>query len=462
MSDPSSSSPAAQPSIEELLAAKLSITSYSIHGVNRTKEKLIHKVLQPVLSTGGDFEGVINDVSTAVDRLRSTNCYKGIDAFIDHQHDKTASVRFTFTEKSSVQLTTGTSIDTSSERDASMDGTLSLRNLLGAADTLRFTLSWIGATSTSRSFSKNPSNSCSAAYVRPFVLGLNSSMFSNVSYSQLNHSEASSYNLVTRLADCGLHTVLGTFTLASVWRNLTHVQPTASSLIRDDAKDSWKTSLRHHVEIDMRDDMVMPNQGIFASLTHEHTLPIGDIRLSTVETAFQSHFPLIADAVLSFSSRLGTHFSSSRVQTPDRFFIGGANSLRGFKTRGVGPMDGKDSIGGDVFYTSSLMLSLPMPANSLLSQLFNARLHMFLNGGDVFEMTDMKEAIGDLKGTGLQEAVRKAFDGIYGGLRVAAGVGVAFDTSVGRVELNLCNVFKSSVSDQPQIGFQFGVSQSFL
>ncbi|CAN8065782.1 unnamed protein product [Agarophyton chilense] len=460
MGDPPSPSP--QPSIEELLATKLSITSYSINGVNRTKEKLIHKVLQPVLSTGGDFEGVINDVSTAVDRLRSTNCYKGIDAFIDHQHDKTASVRFTFTEKSSVQLTTGTSIDTSSERDASMEGTLSIRNLLGSADTLRFTLAWIGATSTSKSFSKNPSNSFSASYNRPFVLGLNSSMFSNVSYSQLNHSEASSYNLVTRLADCGLHTVLGTFTLASAWRNLTHIQPTASSLIRDDAKHTWKTSLRHKVDVDLRDNMVMPNKGIFASLTHEHTLPLGDIQLSTVETAFQSHIPLVADAVLSFSSRLGAHFSKSRVQTPDRFFVGGSNSLRGFQTRGVGPMDGKDSIGGDMFYTASMMLSLPMPANSLLSQLFNARLHVFMNGGDVLEMADMRQAITDFRGQGLQEAATKAYEGMYDGFRVAAGVGVAFDTSVGRIELNLCNVLKSCVSDQPQVGFQFGVSQSFL
>ncbi|PXF43933.1 Sorting and assembly machinery component 50-like [Gracilariopsis chorda] len=456
----------AQPSIEELLSTKLSITSFRVDGAQRTKASLLQRVLQPVLSTGGHFEGVISDVSQAVDRLAATNCFKGVDAFIDHDkhNPSAATVDFTVSEKSGVQLTTGTSIDSTCERDASLEGSLSLRNVCGVADTLRFTLAWMGGASASRSFSENPSNAFSASYKRPFVLGLDSAVFANGSFSQLNHTEASSYNLISRSVDSGIECPWGTFTLASSWRNLSDVLPTASQVIREDAKHSWKTSISHAVAVDSRDDAKMPSQGVFASLRHEHTLPFGDARYSSVEGSVQTHVPLVSHAVLSLCARGGVQVASKRAMIADRFFVGGGNSLRGFESRGIGPRDGKDAIGGDVFYTACAMLSVALPRQSLLWQLFRARVHAFINAGDVGEMSQLVESVGGVRvrGRGAREAADAVGRVMKEGARVAGGVGVALDTSVGRVEINLCQTVRRCGTDAARVGVQFGVSQSFL
>ena len=59
------------------------------------------------------------------------------------------------------------------------------------------------------------------------------------------------------------------------------------------------------------------------------------------------------------------------------------------------------------------------------------------------------------------QSLRNAVSGLKSRARVAVGLGIAGDTALGRIELNLCNVIQSSSSDRTKAGVQFGLSQSF-
>ncbi|OMH79940.1 SAM50-like protein [Zancudomyces culisetae] len=70
---------------------------------------------------------------------------------------------------------------------------------------------------------------------------------------------------------------------------------------------------------------------------------------------------------------------NSKIGISDRFFLGGSTSLRGYQYRGVGPMDHKDSLGGNIFGALSLTLLGPVPSvetKRLKSQLW-------INGGQL-------------------------------------------------------------------------------
>ncbi len=45
--------------------------------------------------------------------------------------------------------------------------------------------------------------------------------------------------------------------------------------------------------------------------------------------------------------------------------------------------------------------------------------------------------------------------------RTAVGIGIAGDTALGRVEINLCKVLSMAPADVPKTGVQFGLSQEF-
>lgn len=444
-----------EPSIEELLSARLSVTSLKIGGASRTNAKLLERIIHPVLSTGGTFSGVIEDVSQAVDRLRNTNCFKGVDAYLDTTPTGDASVVFTLQEKSLYQITTGTNIRTDGEREASIAGSFLFRNLTGTADTLKASLEWGGA---GAALDHKPSASVDVQYQKPFFATLDTTAFGLLRVSENNHASTSSYSLYTRRAASGIHSPWGMFSLSSSWREVGDVDKEASCLIREDAGHSWITSLNHSIQYDNRDHSPMPTRGSAVELQTEIALPVGNSKgFTKLSGTAQNHFS-IAGGTLSLCGRSGVMLSSVRANLADRFFLGGSNSFRGFQPRGVGPRDKNDALGGDIFYTLTSMFSLPLPKASLLSQMFNARMHAFATCGDMSEVKEVGERVA---GLGIRQ-MGDVWQRVSVSARVSAGLGIALETSVGRIEINVCRVLRGGERDVPHMGVQFGLSEAFL
>lgn len=358
-------------------------------------------------------------------------------------------------------------IETTGERDASVEGAFLWRNLTGHCDTLKMAVAWMGGAKSA--FAEEPSLSWDASYTAPFALGLDTKAYARLGGSVRNYSRQSSHTLRVRDGEIGIHSSLGKFALASAWRELCAVEDDASPLIREEAGHSWKTSLKHEIGYDTRDNAAMPSEGVALTVCEEVTLPrLGDVRFVKGEGNAQMHVPLGASGVvLSVSARggmvLGRGGKSVLVQ--DRFFLGGANSLRGFLARGIGGRDGRDAVGGEAFYTLMAMFSVPVPRESLLWQLFNARVHVFGNVGDLMDSgvagRHFRRAVKREEGVAISKHLKGVWNDIYKSMRVALGLGVALETSIGRVEINFCQVMRAADSDQFKTGIQFGISESF-
>lgn len=67
---------------------------------------------------------------------------------------------------------------------------------------------------------------------------------------------------------------------------------------------------------------------------------------------------------------------------PDRTYLGGPNSVRGFKIGGLGQRDGQDSLGGDLGWAMGLSLMGPFPGKPTRDG-WGLRWHSFVNAGKV-------------------------------------------------------------------------------
>lgn len=184
-----------------------------------------------------------------------------------------------------------------------------------------------------------------------------------------NHAAASSYTLVSRGLSLSADTIsAGTFTAATTVRTLTDLSPVASLSVREEAGTSTLTALTHTIDTDTRDSAVGPTTGWRAGLTT--TLAgvlrrLGDVRHARVEADAQGHVPVGASGITaSLAVRAGAAVpwgGDPAVRLADRFYLGGPASLRGFAVRGVGPVDGHDALGGDLYYAATAMLTGPSP-----------------------------------------------------------------------------------------------------
>ena len=91
----------------------------------------------------------------------------------------------------------------------------------------------------------------------------------------------------------------------------------------------------------------------------------GDEDFYRLETNGSYYIPFRYSSVLEFSGRLGvvtSYGSSSRVPIFERYFAGGARTIRGYHERGIGPVDSGngDPIGGEGLVLGSVEYTIPL------------------------------------------------------------------------------------------------------
>ena len=164
-----------------------------------------------------------------------------------------------------------------------------------------------------------------------------------------------------------------------------------------------------------------------------------------------------ADEPVVFGCRLGVGLlkpmgESRKSQLPDRYYMGGASSLRGFQAKGAGPRSSAldkedassgDSLGGDVKVDVNADMSFPLfslfPVPSVLA---SAKAHFFTNVGS------------------LSQWHSASLNGVFNeNVRASLGMGVRLPIPAlgGNVEFNYSVPVKSLDSDRVQ-RFQLGLS----
>lgn len=261
------------------------------------------------------------------------------------------------------------------------------------------------------------------------------------------------------------------FGYSGIWRQVTSLAENASPTVRAEAGDSFKSSLTHTWINDKRDNPMLPQRGYLAKTISELAGygPLkGDVAFFKSEAESQVALPFGDTGItLTAGLRGGLLYplTLSGTQTPqqsrinDRFQLGGSTSVRGFRLSGLGPHDGPDAVGGDVYAAGGASLLFPIPRVGKDTPL---RLQAFINGGRLLSLKTVNKGI-PADNEAVQSAMKKTLSSLRDGIpSAAAGVGLVYAHPVARIEINFSLPLVMRAKEEARKGLSFGVGVEFL
>ncbi len=371
-------------------------------------------------------------------------------------------------EKSRILLKTGTDVGNA---EGSAYANLLARNLFGGAETLNLNAS-LGTRTRS---------AYQASFETPFLSnpdfrGETGGLVSSTQKSWSSHEEVlkGGWAKLRWIARGGSRHELG---YNGVWRQITGLAGNASPTVRGDAGDSVKSSISHTWMSDQRDNPILATRGHYMKTNLELAGwgPLqGDVAFGKAEAETQAAVPIPipgieGDSGVSFTAGLRGGFlyplplgfdtkpTPSRIN--DRFQLGGPTDIRGFRLSGLGPRDGADAVGGDVYAAGSANLLVPLPRVGADKPF---RMQAFVNGGRLLALKQAP-ADGNDDARTVQKSLGSTISELGNGLpSMAAGVGLVYAHPVARFELNFSLPLVLRKGEEGRKGLQFGVGINLL
>ncbi len=177
--------------------------------------------------------------------------------------------------------------------------------------------------------------------------------------------------------------------------DILHVKNPQDSFLRDEEGTHITSLVSGTVGRDSRDSIQTPSKGGQLAWSTELAGLGGDHHYSKT-TLFMTYFqPVWFGHILSGRAEggYGFGFGDERLPVFERFFLGGPNSIRSFKTRQISPQDEFGTrIGGTTEVLGNVEYLIPLP--------FDIRLAAFFDIGNVygfktkFDLTELRKAAG--------------------------------------------------------------------
>ncbi len=266
-------------------------------------------------------------------------------------------------------------------------------------------------------------------------------------------AEKPNYDIKDFIASAGFDKTFGEHVTASITYQFERIQldaPPDAVLAPEDKDKSNIASITPSAVIDYRDNPFNPSTGSVHGATlkwaSNYLGSTVDFAKLTAQTSW--YFPVYKGVVFAASARGGLARSGSdlvEVPISERFFLGGASSLRGFEFETVSPTaaDGTP-IGGDRMVLFNIELRIPLPYGFGLVGFLDAGNSWLENKGNIAS-----------SGSGVDTHVRTV-----GGLRYGAGAGIRYETPVGPLRLDWG--FKLDRREGEDIGeLHFTLGQAF-
>ncbi|MBV9786004.1 MAG: outer membrane protein assembly factor BamA [Acidisphaera sp.] len=230
-------------------------------------------------------------------------------------------------------------------------------------------------------------------------------------------------------------------------RDVYDIASTASIYVQNQSGYSLLSQIGQTITLDYRDSRVDPHKGLVLRLGSDFAGIGGDAHFVRTKVDASYFIPLTyftndTDWGVVLSAGAGYLFQLGHVERIiDRFFLGGDN-LRGFEAGGAGPHDTStgDSLGGRFIWTQSTELHFPLPISPDLGL-----------SGRAFVDVGALSQVNSYQGNPIIDDASP---------RVGAGVGVAWRTPFGLINIDVADPVVKKHYDKTQI-FRFGFGTRF-
>jgi outer membrane protein insertion porin family len=262
------------------------------------------------------------------------------------------------------------------------------------------------------------------------------------------------------------------FGYSGIRRIVTGLADNASPTVRHDAGENFKSSITHTWINDRRDYPLLPSSGYLMKTVSELAGfgPLkGDAAFFKSEAESQVALPF-GDTGITFTAglrggliyplALGSDTTPQQSRINDRFQLGGPTSVRGFRLSGLGPHDGPDAVGGDVYAAGGASLLFPVPKVGKDTPL---RFQAFVNGGRLLSLKNPSKEGGPMDTEAVKSSMSKTLKSLQDGLpSTAAGVGLVYAHPIARFEINFSLPLVIRAREEARKGLSFGVGIEFL
>jgi len=230
------------------------------------------------------------------------------------------------------------------------------------------------------------------------------------------------------------------YTLQSV--TIGDIGDEASIFVREQEGTSITSALGEQLDYDRRDDSLNPTSGYLLQQSTDVAGFGGTERYIRHRLGASYFYPFAVDWTGNVRAEGGMIHGifGEDVGIVDRFFLGG-NSLRGFQAAGVGPRDlaTDDALGGNVFWTSTAELTVPLGLPRELGLLGR----VFTDFGSLFDIDSTGTSIADVNS-----------------VRAAVGVGFSYNSPLGPIQLDFAHAFLEEDFDKTEL-FRFSFGTAF-
>jgi len=214
----------------------------------------------------------------------------------------------------------------------------------------------------------------------------------------------------------------------------------SSTLFRSRAGDYLTTSLGYGLILDKRNLKFKTTEGFITYFDQNLATLLSDVptlQTGAGITLFSELFnpEFIGSAKLKLDSSVG--IAEKDIKLSDRIFIT-PKDLRGFQSRGVGPVDGGDHVGGNYLVSLSLKSTFPNP----LPEIVRPTTFLFLDTANVWGV-DYSDRINESNK-----------------IRSSLGIGIDIVSPLGPLSFSFSNIISKAPSDKVQ-NFTFNIGSTF-
>ena len=204
-----------------------------------------------------------------------------------------------------------------------------------------------------------------ARYTEPWIFGVRLPTTVQIAYEPGVRSAVQPYRIERIEGELGFHARYGLTKKA--WLSFVYENVNIFGSIEEFREEKGITSRRKIVlalQKDSRPNIFLPTTGSLTRLDAEYVGGFlgGDMDFYKIVGSW-ARYQTVAASVLASRIKFGwvkEHSGGRLVPTIDRFYLGGANSIRGYQENRVGPMTGGTPAGGGVIGVANLELRTPV------------------------------------------------------------------------------------------------------